>query len=131
MKTCHYLVAIDPNLEVQNHFEWIKNKFLNEGDSVSIIAVLPESQEIDSSGSEEMVRIQIQSLLSSISTANVEKKSFVVFGNPAQEIVKLSSELNPTTIVMCSIKNALSSFVLGSVCEAVLKSSKIAVMVYK
>lgn len=131
MKQSHYLVAIDPSLDKQPHFEWIRDKFLHAGDTISILTVLPESHEIDSAGDEQMVRMQIQTLLGTIDT-QVEKKSFVTFGSPFEEILKKAQELQVTAIVMCSSgKNTLTTFFVGSVCEQVLKNSKIAVMICK
>lgn len=79
-----------------------------------------------------MVRMQLQALLARVEIENVDKRSFVTFGKPAEEIVRKGDELGPTAIVMCSSgKNTLTTFFVGSVCEKVLKSTKIPVMILK
>lgn len=64
--------------------------------------------------------------------AGVPMESKVVEGNPANEIIKAAEEGRAELIVMGGIgKTGLDKFLLGSVAEKVVRSSKIPVLVVR
>jgi hypothetical protein len=89
MDANNYLVPIDPSHPeplLYTHLQWLAATLLKPADSVTLVAVLPATQELDT-GNEDMVRMELQSLLSTISCKGLYAR--VVYGEPKQELVKL------------------------------------------
>jgi nucleotide-binding universal stress UspA family protein len=65
-------------------------------------------------------------------TAGVTNEKMIVEGNPSSEILRIAGENNADVIVMGSIgKTGLEKFLMGSVAERVVRSSKLPVLIVR
>jgi nucleotide-binding universal stress UspA family protein len=127
-----YLVPIDPESKFTRHLDWLCLHLLRENDSVyllSIVRPFEENDPLDESGSQDMVRSQMNSLVQEWHRRldfNFQSHCLVIAsGNVASEIMSQADQINPTLVVMgCRKRRLASGLVLnfGSVSKRVSES---------